>query len=137
MRLRHLPCFALILVSAPLAAQSAAAAPARAPQSTIRQLDILGKDLESLSDAHLRYEQAAEAIAGQRDRLGKMVAALATSERGRDKEIDAIVTELARMNEQFAALQKTTQQESRRFQTLSNASKARHETAMNAVRNMK
>ena len=136
MRLRLLPLLALILLSSPLAAQQPSAA-ARLPQNSIRQLEAVGKDLQSLADAHGRYERAAEEISGQRDRLGKLVAALATSERGRDKEIDAIVTELAKMNQQFAALQKTTQQESRRFQTLSNASKARHEAAMGAIRNMK
>jgi len=135
MRLRFLPVL-WVLVAAPLAAQAPAAS-TRLPQNTVRQLEGIGKDLESLTDAHVRYERAADQITGQRDRLGKLVAALAASERGRDKEIDAIVTELAKMNQQFGELQKTTQQESRRFQTLSNASKARHETAMNAVRNMK
>ena len=136
MRLRNWPLFVLVFVAAPLVAQ-ASTATARLPQSTIRQLDVLGKDLESLTDAHQRYERAADEITGQRDRLGKMVAALAASERGRDKDIDAIVTELAKMNEQLAELKKATQQESRRFQTLSNASKARHETAMNSIRNMR
>jgi hypothetical protein len=44
---------------------------------------------------------------------------------------------MAQMNVQFLALQEATQQESRRFQTLSNASKARHDVALNAIRNMK
>jgi hypothetical protein len=41
------------------------------------------------------------------------------------------------MNAQFLALQESVQMESRKFSTLSNASKARHEIAMNAIRNMK
>ena len=44
---------------------------------------------------------------------------------------------IAQMNLQFGQLQETTQMESRRFQTLSNASKARHEVAMSAIRNLK
>jgi len=44
---------------------------------------------------------------------------------------------MAQMNMQFLALQEATQMESRRFQTLSNASKARHDIALNAIRNMK
>jgi hypothetical protein len=44
---------------------------------------------------------------------------------------------MAQMNMQFLALQEATQMESRKFQTLSNASKARHDIAMNAIRNMK
>ncbi len=45
--------------------------------------------------------------------------------------------QMAQMNTQFLALQEATQTESRRFQTLSNASKARHDIALNAIRNMK
>ncbi len=40
-------------------------------------------------------------------------------------------------NAQLLALQNALQQESRRYQTLSNASKTRHQTAMNSIRNMK
>ena len=48
-----------------------------------------------------------------------------------------LVQKMAQMNMQFLALQEATQMESRLFQTLSNASKARHDIAMNAIRNMK
>lgn len=48
-----------------------------------------------------------------------------------------MVKKMAQMNMQFLALQEATQMESRRFQTLSNASKARHDIALNAIRNMK
>ena len=46
-----------------------------------------------------------------------------------------MVAKMAQMNMQFLALQEATQMESRRFQTLSNASKARHSIVMNAVGN--
>jgi hypothetical protein len=45
-----------------------------------------------------------------------------------------MVAEMAAMNMQFLALQQATQAESRRFQTLSNASRARHDVAMNAIK---
>ncbi len=48
-----------------------------------------------------------------------------------------MMKKMAQMNMQFLALQEATQTESRRFQTLSNASKARHDIALNAIRNMK
>ena len=48
-----------------------------------------------------------------------------------------MMQKMAQMNLQFMELQETTQTESRRFQTLSNASKARHDIALNAIRNMK
>ncbi len=48
-----------------------------------------------------------------------------------------MVQKMAAMNMQFLALQEATQMESRRFQTLSNASKSRHEAAMGSIRNMK
>jgi hypothetical protein len=44
---------------------------------------------------------------------------------------------LAQLDMQFLELQQAVQSESRKFQTLSNASKARHDVAMNAIRNLK
>jgi hypothetical protein len=44
-----------------------------------------------------------------------------------------MVAKMAAMNMEFLALQNATQAESRKFQTLSNASKARHDIAMNAI----
>jgi hypothetical protein len=44
---------------------------------------------------------------------------------------------VAELDLQFLTLQQAVQSESRKFQTLSNASKARHDVAMNAIRNLK
>lgn len=49
----------------------------------------------------------------------------------------AMVEEMAAMNMQFLALRQASEKESRKFQTLSNASKARHDIAMNAIRNLR
>jgi bifunctional pyridoxal-dependent enzyme with beta-cystathionase and maltose regulon repressor activities len=49
----------------------------------------------------------------------------------------AMVDEMAAMNMQFLALREASEKESRKFQTLSNASKARHDIAMNAIRNLR
>lgn len=49
----------------------------------------------------------------------------------------SMVSEMAAMNMQFMALQNAVQNESRKYQTISNASKARHDIAMNAIRNIK
>jgi flagellar biosynthesis chaperone FliJ len=48
-----------------------------------------------------------------------------------------MMQKMAAMNMQFLALQEATQKNLRKFQTLSNASKARHDIALNAIRNMK
>jgi hypothetical protein len=48
-----------------------------------------------------------------------------------------MVAEMAAMNMEYLALQEATQMESRKFQTLSNASKARHDIALNAIRSLK
>ena len=53
------------------------------------------------------------------------------------KQVESLETHMAQMNMQFLALQEATQMESRNFQKLSNDSKARHDIAMNAIRNMK
>lgn len=44
-------------------------------------------------------------------------------------------TDMATLNAEFLTLQNAVQMESRKFQTLSNASKARHDIAMAAIRN--
>lgn len=54
-----------------------------------------------------------------------------------DAANQTLIEKLEAEKEQFAALQKAVKSESRKFQTLSNASKARHEAVMNAIRNMK
>lgn len=48
-----------------------------------------------------------------------------------------MVAAMTPMNVSFLVLHQALQNESRRFQTLSNASKARHDIAMNAIRNLK
>jgi len=45
------------------------------------------------------------------------------------------MTQMASQEPQFLALQQSIQMESRKFQTLSNASKARHDIAMNVINN--
>lgn len=53
------------------------------------------------------------------------------------KQGETLETHMMKMNEQFLALKEGTIIESRKFQTLSNASKTRHDIALNAIRNMK
>jgi hypothetical protein len=53
------------------------------------------------------------------------------------KQGESLEAHMAQMNKQFLALQEATQMESRKFNTLSNASKSRHDIALNAIRNMK
>lgn len=48
-----------------------------------------------------------------------------------------MVNQMMSMNMQFLALQSAMEQGSRQFNTLSNASKNRHESAMNSIRNLK
>jgi len=53
------------------------------------------------------------------------------------KQGESLETHMMLMNKQFLALKEGTINESRKFQTLSTASKARHDIALNAIRNMK
>ncbi|HEY6171973.1 MAG TPA: hypothetical protein VIX80_06930 [Candidatus Kapabacteria bacterium] len=53
------------------------------------------------------------------------------------KQGETLEMHMMKMNEQFLALKEGTMVESRKFQTLSNASKSRHDIALNAIRNMK
>ena len=45
--------------------------------------------------------------------------------------------DMRQMSTQFMSLQNSIQQESRKYQTLSNASKARHDIAKSAIQNMR
>ena len=67
------------------------------------------------------------------------VAAHGKDSRGLTKALAGadMIKKMSEMNLQFMKLQEATQMESRRFQTLSNASKARHEAAMSSIRNIK
>jgi len=67
------------------------------------------------------------------DYRGKLAAALGREE----PNGGAMVDEMAAMNMQFLALRQMSEKESRKFQTLSNASKARHDIALNAIRNLR
>jgi hypothetical protein len=82
------------------------------------------------------YQQHSEWLMSVRDRLRAHLAdrdaAMSTM-----TEIPDAVQRMAAMNMQFLALQEAVQMESRKFQTLSNASKARHDIAMNAIRNLR
>jgi hypothetical protein len=53
------------------------------------------------------------------------------------RQIDALQKQLAEMQGQFLALQNSIQQESRTYQTISNALTASHQAASNSIRNMK
>ena len=48
-----------------------------------------------------------------------------------------MVQKMAQMNMQFLALQEAVQMESRKFNTLSNVSKTRHDTAKNSISNIR
>jgi hypothetical protein len=50
---------------------------------------------------------------------------------------DDMVTKMTAMNMQFLKLQEAVQMESRRFHTLTTASNARHEIALNAIKNFR
>ena len=53
------------------------------------------------------------------------------------RAIDDVQKQLSQLEGQFLALQNSMQQQSRQYQTISNALKARHDIAMNSIRNMK
>jgi hypothetical protein len=72
--------------------------------------------------------------------LGAMKNADEPSERGERARVAPPTSPPARVdqsNDRLIELQQAVQNESRRFQTLSNVLKARHDAAMNAIRNMK
>ncbi len=91
------------------------------------QLDFFNKSLNGLKARAAKCEKNNACAVSELLKL-----------KGQIQETEKSITEkMAQMNMQFLALQEAIQMESRKFQTLSNLSKARHDTARNAISNMK
>ena len=100
--------------------------------AAIRKFDelIRRKPPESLTRRQLtEWNEQTKWLKSVRDRYQEMDAAYSPSRQR------APATDMAKLNMQFLALQNAVQMESRKFQTLSSASKARHDIAMAAIRN--
>lgn len=91
------------------------------------QVDSLNKSLVGLKANAAKCQKDRACVASE---LPKLMGQIQETQNG-------LTEKMAQMNMQFLALQEATQMESRKFQTLSNASKARHDIALNAIRNMK
>lgn len=116
-------------------------------------MDTVAQDLETLAVSHAAIVEAAQGYAAVYTELSRGIAELATladrmagdapsREAARRLQqltsaVDDLHQQMLDMNMQFVALQNQMQNESRRYQTVSNALKARHDVAMNAIRNMK
>ena len=79
---------------------------------------------EWLAEVRQRYQSFAERLSTQTSSASGLSG-------------QAMMNEMTRMDMEFLSLQSEIQNASRRFQTLSNAMKARHDAAMSAIRNIK
>ncbi len=117
-------------------------------------IDSMAADLAALDASNARIVATAEglgSICAQMKEGLKGIASIADRLRRTSQEpspatavqndliraIDEMHAQMSQLEGQFLALQNSMQQESRKYQTLSNALKARHDTAMNSIRNMK
>jgi hypothetical protein len=119
----------------------------------VAAVDSLGADLTALDASHAGVVEAAEGMASLYAELNAAIANVASLAESlaqqpgqralasRQAQLLTAVSELeelqAEMNMQFLALQNQMQMESRQYNAVSNALKVRHDTAMNAIRNMK
>ena len=133
------PSEARIAVAAPVPDACATLLSSERIRTAIAVLDgMLGDPAPTgiTPDVAREYQLHAEWLASVRERLRAHLAdrdaALSTPTAPSDAP-----RRMTAMNMQFLSLQDAVLSESRRFQTLSNASKARHDVAMNAIRNMK
>lgn len=126
-----------------------------AKKTAMAKPDQLAQDLMSLSRHHQATTEAAERLADLYQALDRKVAELtelasavdlkgcsdSQVERQKVELLEDAIAQLAEMqqsrNMEFLALQNQMQSESRRFQTVSNALKARHDSEMSTVRNAK
>ena len=136
-----------ILAALPVAAaaqQPPAARPRTAPPaaSTLRPvLDSLETDLAALQASHARAMQHLHQQGIIHRDLAARVAALPDPPAGTDPAladaVRAVKRDAALWNQQFLGLQERVREESRRFQTISNVMKSRHDTAKNSVGNIR
>jgi hypothetical protein len=140
-------CLLVLLVALPAAAaaqQPAGAKPRGTPTAaaTLRPaLDSLGTDLAALQASHARAMQHLHQQGIIHRDLAARVAALPDPPPGTDPglagAVRALKREAVQWNLQFLGLQERVQEESRRFQTISNVMKTRHDTAKNAIGNIR
>ncbi len=122
-------------------------------QATVA-VDSMGADLEALDASNAKIVATSEGLASLYNRLSsdfKKIVSTADRLRRTSQEptpasaiqgdlirqIDAMQKQLDELEGQFLALQNSMQQQSRQYQTISNALKARHDAAMSSIRNMK
>ena len=104
-----------------LDAQIAAPAPKSLTRSQLAGWKQETAWIQSVRDRYLAHANALE---------GKFASATAAGS-------ESMVSDMAQMNMQFLALQNAVQNESRKFQTLSNASRTRHDTVKNSITNVR
>ena len=122
-------------------------------QATVA-IDSMSADLAALDASYAEVKSAADSLASLYSRLSadidKAVTAAdrlrrspqeRTAASGYQDDLIRAVDDLQKLQSElraeFLALQQQVQNESRRYQTISNALRARHDMAMNSVRNMK
>lgn len=122
-------------------------------QATVA-VDSMASDVAALDASNAKIVAASEGLVSLYAQLGddfKKIVSAAERLRRTSQEptpatayqddliraIDNMQEQLSQLEAQFLALQNSMQQQSRQYQTISNALKARHDTAMNSIRNMK
>lgn len=117
-------------------------------------MDSVTHDLSQLDTSHARVLESAEAVAAlyaelsagieEVARLAERLSMESTDRATTTRLQDQLLQTIGGLQQmqieahmQFLALQNQMQQESRQYQTISNALKARHDAAMSAIRNMK
>jgi hypothetical protein len=135
----------IVLLPAAAAAQQPAEARARAapPAATALQpaLDSLGADIAALDASHGRLmEHLRQQGVIHRD-LAAQVAALPDPPTGTDAAladaVRALKRDAAQSGRQYEALGERAAAETRRYTTLSNVLKSRHDTAKNSIGNIR
>ncbi len=122
--------------------------------SATATMDTIGEDLAALDASHAQMVESAESlsslfaqlsaglenVAGRAGDLQRATRERTSTARPQSELLSAIseMSELqARLEMEMLALQNAMQMESRRYQTISNALKVRHDAAMASIRNMK
>ena len=116
-------------------------------------MDTVAQDIAALDVSNAGIVESAEGVAAMYAELSAGITELArvadrlvaeSAQRGAAIRLQQLTTaveglqqQMLDMNMQFLALQNQMQMESRQYNTVSNALKVRHDSAMGAIRNMK
>ena len=144
-----------LVLALPWIANPGSGAEGASREQAVKLLDEMKTDVESMEKSHEAVARAADKLSemygrlsAQADRLARLAATEAGATKESAKGFGGGPSDLAtaarqmqemqrNLNAQFSLLQREMQDENRKYQTISNASKSKHDTVKNSIGNIR